>query len=274
MLVNGQAVSTAAAQQVARLGRGWSYGDGLFETIAFYSGHSPFWSLHMQRLQQGCDRLQLQSPDSQLLMRQALQLAQKQDCVIRISVIRASGQAYWPALDQHTGTSHIHTVIERRAHPEARDALHVLPAKIQLSRQPRLAGMKHISRLEQVLAAAECAAYEGVDELLLSDQDGLVIESISSNVVAYMPDIGWITPELTQCGVAGVMREWLLSENCMVVQPITLQQLYTASALALVNSVRGVEVVASLQEKTYPKPELCLPLAAHIRQHINTFLEP
>jgi 4-amino-4-deoxychorismate lyase len=112
--------------------------------------------------------------------------------------------------------------------------------------------MKHLNRLEQVLARAEWG--EEYPEGLLLDQQGFVIEGVSSNLFCYHEG-QWLTPLLTDSGVAGVMREYLMS----VLLPelsvpatesrITLEQLVSSEEVFLCNSVVGIWPVVSLADR-------------------------
>jgi 4-amino-4-deoxychorismate lyase len=74
----------------------------------------------------------------------------------------------------------------------------------RLSNQPLLAGLKHLNRLEQVLARAEWQDGEHAEGLML-DQAGRVIEGVFSNLFLVRDGV-LITADLKRCGVAGVMR--------------------------------------------------------------------
>ncbi len=43
--------------------RGFQFGDGIFETIAFSEDNLEFWSEHMSRLKKGCKVLSMPCPD-------------------------------------------------------------------------------------------------------------------------------------------------------------------------------------------------------------------
>jgi 4-amino-4-deoxychorismate lyase len=81
-------------------------------------------------------------------------------------------------------------------------------SSVTLGTNPLLAGLKHLNRLEQVLA--QMARDEaGLDEVLMLSSAGQVIGGSMSNVFL-ADDSGLFTPELGACGVAGVMRRLVL----------------------------------------------------------------
>ncbi len=251
--------------------RAGAYADGLFETIAFRRGKSAFWPWHMQRLLQDAPRLALQPPDSEYLYQQAYALAAGRDCVIRITLARAHGQGYFPELDCALNGRQVSSGVvnfqRRDWPPDAAAALRLDWADMQLSSQPLLAGIKHLARLEQVLAATE-ARLRGLDELLLCDADGYLVEAISNNVLIHTQD-GWLTPQLQQCGVAGVMRNWLLQQGLIKVARLHRSDLRKPLAIALCNAVRGVQSVAMLGDLQLDDNRAVKPLQAALASFID-----
>ena len=120
---------------------------------------------------------------------------------------------------------------------------------VRLARQPLLAGIKHLNRLEQVLAAAELARSEA-DDALVCDTAGAVIESVSGNVFL-VRDGRLCTPALDQCGVAGVMREVVIEAAASTgidVEETLLRRSDFAYAdeVFLCNAIRGIVPVRRL----------------------------
>jgi len=246
--------STSNVPAADELARAAAYADGLFETIAFFHGRAPWWRWHMQRLQRDARRLALASPAEDVLLAQATCLAGNDDCVLRLTLARAQGQGYWPLLDEnHDGQrlSRCELRWQRRAMPAARNAgLRLDWAELQLGSQPLLAGIKHLARLEQVLAACE-AQRRGVDELLLCDQQDCLVEAISSNVLVWLQG-QWLTPVIDRCGVNGVLRSWLLDKGLITAARLQRAELAQPAALALCNSVRGIMPVTELAQRPLP----------------------
>ncbi len=82
-------------------------------------------------------------------------------------------------------------------------------ANMTLAEQPVLSGIKHLNRLEQVMAKIELANNHGVDDLVLTNAKGIMIELTSSNLF-YCIDGQWHTPCLDKSVVNGVMRQFIL----------------------------------------------------------------
>lgn len=120
---------------------------------------------------------------------------------------------------------------------------------VVLSTQPLLAGVKHLNRLEQVLAHQRLPA--GCNEALLLDAAGNVVEAIASNIFVIKHKQVW-TPLLDRCGVAGIMREQVMQLLAERAQPVVQARLnrdavLSAEAIFLSNCVRGIQQVGSIE---------------------------
>ncbi len=255
MLINGQACDTLNAQD-----RGLLYGDGLFETLAVRSGTPLRWERHLQRLLLGCERLSIPDPDVTALTVEALRLCNdRTHAVLKLIVTRGSGGRGYraPPRPQPTRLLSCHPWPDYP--PEhARDGVHVRLCSTRLAQQPALAGIKHLNRLEQVLARAEWRDEE-IAEGLLCDRDDHVIEATMSNL--FMVSDGQLyTPDLSDCGVAGIMRTMIIETAATLgvpctVRPITRAELSDATELLLCNSLIGIWPVRQLDaRKLVPGP--------------------
>jgi 4-amino-4-deoxychorismate lyase len=137
----------------------------------------------------------------------------------------------------------------------AEQGVRVFACMTRLAEQPRLAGLKHLNRLEQVLARGEWHDAEHA-EGLMRDTSGRVVEGVYSNLFL-VKNGGLLTPELSRCGVAGVMRAELLAQaeslglDCGV-RDISYDELLTADEVFLCNSLYGVWPVRALQGHDWP----------------------
>lgn len=253
ILINGQQNTYLDSQD-----RGLHYGHGLFTTIAVIQGQPELWDLHCQRLVQGAARLKLGflPADCACLLQEVLQVsAGLPKAVVKIIItagVSERGYAYkktvpvtrliaaypWPAAWVKSPMSGIVTRICQQ----------------RLSRQPALAGIKHLNRLEQILARAEWED-PTIEEGIMLDTQDWVIEGISSNL--FIVQNGMVlTPDLSQCGVAGVMRQWLLQQLQthtlpFKIVPVTLHELANAEEVWLCNSIRQVIPVKQCGEWNY-----------------------
>jgi branched-subunit amino acid aminotransferase/4-amino-4-deoxychorismate lyase len=134
-----------------------------------------------------------------------------------------------------------------------------------------LAGMKHLNRLEQVLARSEWVDTDAHQEGLVCDTEGNMVEGVMSNLFFVVDEIVQ-TPLLANCGVAGVLRRWLLEQFQqlrMSVQEVeaTPTHLQRASEVFTCNSVYGVWPVASLGELQWAPGSVVRRAQALFQQH-------
>jgi 4-amino-4-deoxychorismate lyase len=123
----------------------------------------------------------------------------------------------------------------------------------QLSINPALAGIKHLNRLEQVLAGQEIQR-RNAEEGLVLDREGRLIEALSMNIFLAENSV-WHTPQLTNCGIAGTARQYIIDVllpklgKQVVVANIKGEQLGQFDQAFLVNSVKGLWPVATLANR-------------------------
>lgn len=243
MLLNGLPASEISLQD-----RGLAYGDGLFETILVSRRTPILLERHYTRLRRGCERLGLDL-DLKVLVDEVAHLlssAPVSDAVLKIVVTRqAQGRGYRPLTRECNRILTFHPLPDYRSqNPELGIAMFVCQQR--LGRQPALAGIKHLNRLEQVLAAQEWPAESFLEGLML-DTEGFVIEGTRTNL--FMAKAGTLyTPELNLCGVEGVLRAALIDHfGTAKVTPIRLDSLDSADELFIANSVNGVWPVTQLR---------------------------
>ena len=149
VLVNGKAVDC-----VPTLDRGLLYGDGLFETIAVSGGKLCFWEPHMQRLQAGCERLGMALVDAaQLAQECSLLIQESQQAVIKIIITRGSGGRGY-RLPEQPHSTRIIQLHDWPAWPAdcTECGINTRICSTLLGHNSSLAGIKHLNRLEQVMA--------------------------------------------------------------------------------------------------------------------------
>jgi 4-amino-4-deoxychorismate lyase len=250
--MNAPLIDGRPADSIGCDDRGLQYGDGLFETISCRDGQARWLALHLERLQQGCERLRLPFRDFEPLRAEICGLAAGQErCMVKVIITRgaATRRGYAPAGDERPTR-----IVSRHEWPPSAVAgevgVRVGLSSVTLGMNPLLAGLKHLNRLEQVLAQmARDAA--GLDEVLMLSSAGQVIGGSMSNVF-FADDSGLFTPELTDCGVAGVMRRLVLQAagrhgSGVCVRAVAPSELATVREAFLSNvrwGVRSVQVLA------------------------------
>lgn len=236
------------AASVAATDRGLNYGDGLFETVRIHAGGVPLLARHLARLRAGCARLALPYPGDEALRgdAQALLAEGMEEGVLRIVLTRGDGgRGYAPPADaQGRRIASLHPLPAGLGH-----AMTVGVCETRLGSSPVLGGLKHLGRLEQVLAASETAA-AGWDEGLMLDASGRVIEATRHNLF-YWRDGHLHTPPVHASGVAGVMRALVLETLGGTgipggETPLRYDGLHAIDGMFLCNAVAGLREVRRL----------------------------
>ena len=250
-LVNGR-----EAESLPLFDRGLQFGDGLFETLAVVDGRPALWERHLRRLQKGCRQLGLTMPDPHDLWQEAQRLLQgRSTAILKIILTRGCSERGY-AFDPDLPPNRILACFPWSG-PTARP----LPARHcrqRLGEQPGYAGLKHLNRLEQVLARRECPQGEG----LMQDTHGALVSGIASNLFLVF-DGRLHTPIIDRCGVAGVVRESILElahqrRQPVVVRRIAVDELEEAEGLFFTSSLLGVVPIDTLDGR---------PWAARITHH-------
>ncbi len=238
------------------LDRGFQYGDGLFETIEIVDGNPVFLNQHLQRLNLGCEKLLIPTPDISILKQEAFQLAKNSDhAVLKLIVTRGSGGRGYrqPEVIHPTRLFSLHPY-PSYSEKLTTQGINAFFCQTQLGISPSLAGIKHLNRLEQVLARAEWSSAD-LHEGLMMNCHGHVVEGTMSNVFI-VKDNCLYTPEITQSGVRGILRDIIIQlakeQQIPVIETVlSKEDVYKADELFITNSVIGIWPVKQLVEHTY-----------------------
>jgi 4-amino-4-deoxychorismate lyase len=244
------------AETLSLKDRGLAYGDGLFETIAVRAGQPSLLDRHMQRLQEGCKRLAI-AADQDLIRAELLAFAQQLgDGVMKLILTRGDSQRGY-APDPQSSPRRILQGGPIPGYPavHAEQGIRLFPCATRLAEQPLLAGLKHLNRLEQVLARSEwqdTAFAEG----LMRDISGRIIEGVYSNLFLVRDEV-LLTANLGRCGVAGVMRGELLEQAPglgirLDVRDLHMADLQHADEVFVCNSVYGIWPVRGFEQLSWP----------------------
>lgn len=231
--------------------RALNYGDGLFETLRFdNAGAIPLWKYHQHRLKNGLQALDFPKNSLEAIL---MALAKLPDNA-RLS----AGKLLVSRGQSQRGYAYDHGApIELLWHSFSAPqwAIQRFPLGFQagfspvvLSRQPLLAGIKHLNRLEQVLARSRFA--ENCQEMVLTDTAGFVVEGCMSNLFI-VREGQLLTPAITHCGVRGVIRQWLLDNHAASECSLHQEDLLEAQALFFCNSLNGIIPVSQLEQRKF-----------------------
>jgi 4-amino-4-deoxychorismate lyase len=250
MLVDGQPGTMVSASD-----RGLNYGDGLFETMRLHAGTVPLLARHLDRLRTGCARLGLPYPGDAALEADIARLAATgaTEGVIRLVLTRGDGGRGYAPSPAATGRriAALHPLP-----PPGPPAMSLGICATRLGRSAALGGLKHLGRLEQVLAAGEVAA-AGWDEGLMLDESERLVEATRHNVF-FVRNGQILTPPLAGCGVAGVMRGLIL-ETLVAVglaggeAALRYHELHEIEGMFLSNAVVGVRPVRQVAGRVLPR---------------------
>ncbi|MGB5717844.1 MAG: aminodeoxychorismate lyase [Gammaproteobacteria bacterium] len=261
VLVNGKPLDCISTSD-----RGLLYGDGLFETIAVSGGRLCHWARHLQRLQSGCERLGIEAVNAAQLAEECRSLVQaSQQAVIKIIITRGSGGRGYrvPERPRPTRVIQVHDWPDYPASCAER-GIKTRICRARLGQNTSLAGIKHLNRLEQVLARREWDSPD-IREGLMLDTNGHLVEGTMSNVFMVKGGI-LMTPDLTLCGVAGIMRARLLelAQRHSIesgIQPVEPDTLLQADEVFVCNSLIGIWPVIGVDEHAFTKG----PVTAHLQ---------
>ena len=251
ILVNG-----AESDALPAADRGLAYGDGVFRTLAIRGGRPRSWTRQYRKLAGDCAALAIPSPAEEVLRGELAQVAKREpDCAAKIIVTRGIGQrGYAPPSPLHPTRIVMSAAPLRYPVEFARAGVKVHLCSLRLGFQPALAGVKHLNRLENVLARSEWSAPDIAEGLLL-DAEGNVIAGTMTNLFI-IEGGGLATPDLGRCGVAGVTRERVVEAAarhgmaCRV-EHVSLDRVLQAQEVLLVNSLIGVWQVRELSDRTW-----------------------
>lgn len=250
-------VNGAIGQQISPLDRGFAYGDGLFETCRLTRGVIPLWALHKARLRAGCERLRIPLDEALLehYLAALLSAAALAEGIFKVTVTRGvGGRGYGlPAEVFPTYCLALYDTAINLAHQQG---VVLRVCQQRLAHNASLAGIKHLNRLEQILARTEWQDTAIVDGLLMDENDHF-IESTSSNLFIVRKG-QLLTPNLSRCGVAGIMRQLItdvLAPGAGItteIGSVTLSDLQSADEVFICNAVNGIWPVVEIRSEANP----------------------
>lgn len=236
------------------LDRGLQFGDGHFTTMRVVDGAPVFIEKHLQRLAYANERLFINHADFASLedrIRNACSVVEQGIC--KVVLTRGSGGRGYYFSDNAIANEYIQVSDA----PAPIEAVSLGIAELRLAKQPKLAGLKTLNRLEQVLLTQECRS-SSFDDLLVCDSDGNIIEAIQGNIFWYKKG-QWHTPDLGFAGVAGVMRQVIVDDSLLTPLNIghyTLDELTGVEKMVITNSVRGAITISQFNGKVLDNCEL------------------
>lgn len=262
-------VDGARADSVPVDDRGLQYGDGLFETLLMRGGRPRFLEAHLKRLTSGCERLAIPfRAESELRAEIAAAGAQAPNlAVLKIMVTRGSAtrRGYAPDAETPRRVVSLHESAPLTA--ELRNGVDLVFATGSVAEHPGLAGIKHLSRLENVWAMGEARAAGAFDALLRTAAGALVSGAMTNVFVVRGGRVE--TPTVDRAGVAGILRQVVLRECAALGIPaaehtLRSEDLFAADEAFVTNARIGVVPVRHVGEHEVRMGSLARRLADHI----------
>lgn len=248
-LINGQ-----ASAGISPLDRGLSYGDGVFRTLKTRAGEPIWWSDHYATLARDCAALAIVCPAQKMLLDEVQTVAQGADRVIKIILTRGEGARGYRPPDLPSPTRIVAAAPLPDYAQQAAQGVRVRWCSLRLARQAELAGIKHLNRLQNVLARKEWDD-PTIAEGLLCDDTGAVIGGTMTNLFV-MRDDELLTPDLSLSGIDGVTRSRVLRAATLHGVQWRICRLDTADILAadevfLGNSIAGLWRIVRLEDRQW-----------------------
>jgi 4-amino-4-deoxychorismate lyase len=265
----GTWVDGAAATTVPADDRGLQYGDGLSETILLRGATPRFFEAHLARLARGCSRLGIDFTAWEPLRAEVARIASQAPAlaILKIIVTRGSGPRRGYAPHGTFEPRRVLMLFTAPTMPAVEEGVRLRVASLRLAENSALAGLKHLNRLENVLAASEPGHADHFESLLLDGRDQVVCGTMSNVFAARGGRL--ITPRLDRCGVEGVLRSIVLREAPRLGVPaeqgsLTLDELLAADEVFITNARIGVVRARSVGQHHFPMNDIVPRLAAHI----------
>lgn len=255
-LVNGKQTDLISIRD-----RGLHFGDGCFTTALVLNGEIQHSSAHIQRLQQDSQRLAILGVDWQALKHEMRQVAKgQQKTVLKVMLTRGEGGRGYSSIGCQTASR----IVLASHYPEQyaiwrERGIRLMTSPIRLSINPQLAGIKHLNRIEQVMIRQRLDS-ENAEEALVLDFEGYIVECCSANIF-WRIESKIFTPELTHCGVTGIMQRYLidlLANQGYVVERVRVKKsaLSYADEVFVCNALMPVLPVTEIDGNVFKLGEL------------------
>lgn len=262
MWINGKQQTDISARD-----RAVQFGDGCFTTAPVRAGKIQLLDAHVQRLTESCERLLMPPPDLRQLVAEMRHAADSQiQAVLKVILTPgAGGRGY-----SRAGCTEPTRILSLSPWPSHYCALQqqgarLITSPVRLARNPLLAGVKHLNRLEQVLIRQHLDHLQA-DEALVLDTEGKVVECCAANLF-WRKGHTVYTPRLEQAGVNGIMRRYLMAQMAAAGQPCQLiddtrEAVLNADEVVICNVLMPVLPVRQIDDVSFTERSLYQQLLA------------
>lgn len=251
LLINGRIETQLPAAQ-----RAMDYGDGIFETMRYENSVVALWPYHLSRLMRGAEQLGIDQDKLQIEAEMQLMIEQlraqnqnksQSQGIIKLRLVRGGDQRGY-APQQNVENWRIFEWHDNL--PDWGRSERAVVCDLRLALQPELAGIKHLNRLEQVMAAREVAESNAITAGIMLDRRDMLCCGVDSNLFVELDGLVF-TPSIQQSGVLGVFRSYaidMLKQMGVSVmeQDMDLSIMAECSGVWLTNAVKGIRAVDSV----------------------------
>jgi 4-amino-4-deoxychorismate lyase len=247
-------------QKISPFDRAFQYGDGIFRTFVVKSNKPLHWKHHYKKIVEDCLAIKIDPPKEKDLLSDIRSLFKsKKKSVAKFIISRGMSERGYK-FDEDIKHNRFLLKANMPSYPKEYFMhgvnLYVCKQKIQPS---ILSGIKHLNRLENIMARQEWKGDLYADGILLN-QDGYVIECISSNLFMRKNKTIYTHP-LKDIGVKGVTRELILEALPRLgfkVKEIAfdLDSLLIADEVFISNSLFGVWQVKKIKNRSWQPQKL------------------
>lgn len=240
--------------------RGYTYGDGLFESIRILNGKAINLEHHLNRLIEGAKVLKMRIPSFytpaffEEHIQELIALSKiAEGGRVRLSIDRLGGGTYLPDVNEVSYFIEVYPIENNLFGLNAKGLEIDLYQDIKKYKTP-LSNYKTKNGVIYVLAAIS-AKEKGLDDMLLVNEKGQILESSNSNLFVVSNGVLY-TPGLGDGCLAGTMRMQVINlalKNGLKVYecPILPSNLLVADEVFLTNAVKGITWVGGYRTKRY-----------------------
>ncbi len=263
-LINGIASQTLAVND-----RGLAFGDGFFTTAKITSGTILHWHDHLARLEDCAQRLFITDISWEKLTRECQQIAANTDIgVLKVVITRGAGGRGYSTQDCFEPTR----IVSVHPYPDfysqwRQQGIKLYACQFTIGSNTKLAGLKTLNRLDQVMIKRELEENNAV-EGLVCDEAGVMVETCTANL--YWVKAGVIfTPMLDRAGINGVMQKQIhrmAEQKDIPYKQIhaSADSLITAEEVFISNSLMGIVPVSQYKMRHFDIGKLCRRLQKEI----------
>ena len=247
VLING-----AKQSKISIFNRNIQFGDGLFETCVVENKKILFWVNHFARLNRGCEQLKISKVDESVWLsdvKKALSLCSYDRCVVKLILSRGESLRGYGFKDDIKPVRAV--IVSELQKTTLNNSFCLEYCQSGYDSNPKLAGIKHCNRLEQVLARAGLKSDEGI----MLDENHNVISVTQGNIYAIHGNT-LITPKLDKCGVEGTRRAVILDLAKLLgikvkVDTLSVKELGQADEVFISNSIIGIQSISQIGDISF-----------------------